>query len=298
MTHVQFVSKIGRTIGRALSLNEDLIEAIALGHDLGHVPFGHPGEHILNNISLKNNEGYFLHNAQSVRVLMNIENNGNGSNVSIQVLDGILCHNGEFVNQEYYPRKKSIDDFLNDYNSCYEINDYTYSLVPMTLEACVVRISDMIAYLGRDIEDAKRLKYENIIPDEIKNILGLTNSDIINNIISDIINNSINQPYIKLSDEVYKAIKDIKDLNYKNIYEKVHSKKDLEKMSMMFETVFNHYLKDLKTQNSKSDIYKEYLNYKGDNYRSHSDARIVIDFIAGMTDNYFIKKYKKISKNN
>ncbi|MEG2310871.1 MAG: HD domain-containing protein, partial [Clostridia bacterium] len=97
ITHVQFVSKAARTIARALNLNEDLCEAIALGHDLGHVPFGHVGEKILNDISLKTTGKIFSHNAQSVRILMNIENNGKGKNISLQVLDGIMCHNGEFV---------------------------------------------------------------------------------------------------------------------------------------------------------------------------------------------------------
>ena len=109
--HVQLVAKIARSIGRALSLNEDLIEAIALGHDLGHVPYGHVGERFLNEISLKHNEGYFNHNVQSVRNLMVIENNGKGLNLSVQVLDGILCHNGELELQEYRPKKKTTEDF-------------------------------------------------------------------------------------------------------------------------------------------------------------------------------------------
>ena len=117
MVHVQLVSKIARTIGRALSLNEDLIEAAALGHDLGHVPFGHEGERILNKISLKHNEGYFNHNVQSVRELMFLEDNGLGKNICVQVLDGILCHNGELELQEYRPKKKTTDDFLNDYKN-------------------------------------------------------------------------------------------------------------------------------------------------------------------------------------
>ena len=107
IVHVQLVSKIARTIGRALKLNEDLIEAIALGHELGHVPFGHVGERILNDISLKNNEGIFMHNIQSVRTLMDIENNGKGSNLTIQVLDGILCHNGEELLKCYKYKNKT-----------------------------------------------------------------------------------------------------------------------------------------------------------------------------------------------
>ena len=113
MTHVQLVSKIARTIGRALNLNEDLIEAAALGHDLGHVPFGHVGEAILNKISLEHNEGYFNHNIQSVRILMFIENNGKGSNLTLQVLDAIMCHNGEIPQGCYMPKSKNIEQFFN-----------------------------------------------------------------------------------------------------------------------------------------------------------------------------------------
>ena len=183
--HVQLVAKIARSIGRALSLNEDLIEAIALGHDLGHVPYGHIGERFLNEISLKHNEGYFNHNVQSVRNLMVIENNGEGLNLSVQVLDGILCHNGELELQEYRPKKKTTDDFLNDYNNCYNVPKYVKTLVPMTLEGCVVRLSDIIAYLGRDIEDAEKLGLFNKkdIPKEISDVLGTTNREIVNSII-------------------------------------------------------------------------------------------------------------------
>ena len=113
MSHVQMVSKIARTIGRALSLNEDLIEAIALGHDLGHVPYGHLGESFLNEISLENGQGVFMHNVESVRDLMVLEHNGKGLNLTIQVLDGILCHNGELVLDKYSPVSKDKDKFLS-----------------------------------------------------------------------------------------------------------------------------------------------------------------------------------------
>ena len=135
--HVQLVSKIARTIGRALSLNEDLIEAIALGHDIGHVPYGHLGERILNEISLRYGEGYFMHNVESVRTLMVLENNGKGKNLTVQTLDGILCHNGEFVQDLYKPVKKTKDDFLRDYKACYMDKSYGKTLIPMTMEGCV-----------------------------------------------------------------------------------------------------------------------------------------------------------------
>ena len=173
MTHVQMVSKIARTIGRALNLNEDLIEAAALGHDLGHVPFGHVGEAILSKISCENNEGYFNHNIQSVRTLMNIENNGKGMNITLQVLDAIMCHNGELVQNEYKPINKTKEEFLKQYNDSY-ISNSNKKMIPMTLEGCVVRISDIIAYIGRDIEDAIRLGVINIqdIPKDIIDTLG------------------------------------------------------------------------------------------------------------------------------
>ena len=154
ITHVQLVSKIARTIGRALSLNEDLIEAIALGHDIGHTPLGHEGEAILNEISIRELGEYFSHNIQSVRHLMVVENNGKGLNLSLQVYDGIMCHNGEMIGNIYYPASKTKKDFLEQYANAY--HDIKASAVnrPMTLEGCVVRISDIIGYIGRDIEDS------------------------------------------------------------------------------------------------------------------------------------------------
>ena len=155
--HVQLVSKIARTIGRSLNLNEDLIEAIALGHDIGHVPFGHAGEKILNTLSQKCLNEYFMHNIQSVRTFMNLEKNGDGNNLTIQVLDGIMCHNGEKLLQKYEPQNKTVTTFLEEYNACYHDITIANQLVSMTLEGCVVRISDVIGYIGKDIEDAVML---------------------------------------------------------------------------------------------------------------------------------------------
>ena len=208
ITHVQMVSKIARTIGRALNMNEDLIEAIALGHDLGHVPFGHPGEAILNRLSLQYTGKYFNHNVHSVRILKDIENNGLGQNMTLQVLDGILCHNGEFVSQEYYPIDRTKEEFLSIYEKCYTDLNIIKSLRPMTLEGCIVRISDVIGYIGRDIEDAIRLGLIEItdLPQNVVEKLGRSNKEIVNTIILDIISNSLNKPYIKISEEIYLAI--------------------------------------------------------------------------------------------
>ena len=294
MTHVQMVSKIARTIGRALNLNEDLIEAAALGHDLGHVPFGHIGESILNKISLENNEGYFNHNIQSVRTLMNIENHGKGNNLTIQVLDAIMCHNGEFISSKYKPTNKTIEYFLNQYEACYENKEVVKSLVPMTLEGCVVRISDIIGYIGRDIEDAVRIGVFTLdqLPSDILEILGNTNSKMINTIVLDIINNSYNKPYIQMSKEVFNAVEKLKKHNYINIYKKANTKEEIEYFEKQFRFLFNYYLKQLNSNQTDAKIFKVYLSEMNNDYLENTtNERKVIDYIAGMTDDYFISEY-------
>ena len=296
MINVQFVSKIARTIGRALNLNEDLIEAIALGHDIGHVPFGHVGEAILNELSLKYDNTYFNHNVQSARTLMNIENNGLGSNLSVQTLDGILCHNGEFLMGEYSPVEKDKETFLKQYNDCYIDEVAVKKLVPMTLEGCVVRLSDIIAYVGRDIEDAIRLNVlkKSDIPEYIVDTLGSDNRTIINTIILDIIANSKDKSYIKMSDNIYTALKDLKKFNYEHIYSKANSKEQIKEYKEMFSKLFEVYLEQLNNNELTEDIYTVFLNDMDDSYLdSTNNNRKVIDYIAGMTDNYFLNQYNK-----
>ena len=297
MSHVQMVSKIARTIGRALSLNEDLIEAISLGHDLGHVPFGHLGETYLNELSNKYNEGIFMHNVQSVRNLMNLEKNGMGLNLTIQVLDGILCHNGELILDKYSPVKKTKEEFIKDYENCYISQENILSLRPMTLEGCVVRISDVISYIGQDIDDAITMGIltKEEVPKSILKILGNKNSDIITTLVEDIIKNSIDKPYITMSKEIKEALNDLQKFNYENIYYKAITKKQREQYKKMFETVFETNLDYLKNQKKDTNIYKIYLNDMTEEYTTNtSKERIVIDYIAGMTDDYFKKEYVKI----
>ncbi|HIU11466.1 MAG TPA: HD domain-containing protein [Candidatus Onthocola stercorigallinarum] len=294
MIHIQYVAKIARTIGRALGLNEDLIEAASLGHDLGHTPFGHVGEAILNEISLENNEGYFNHNVHSVRLLMYIENYGKGLNITLQTLDAIMCHNGEFASQMYEVKKKSKEEFLKEYESCYKDRSAIKKLRPMTLEGAVVRISDLIAYLGRDIEDAKRMGLIDFsdIPLNIKENLGTSNREIVNTIVMDIINNSIGKDYIKLSDNVFKSIVELKKFNYENIYYKAYTNEEKDKLKLMLNTLFNKYMKDLENNNTDSNIIKSFLANMSDEYKNNnSNARIVIDYIAGMTDDYTLREY-------
>lgn len=294
--HVQLVSKIARTIGRALNLNEDLIEAIALGHDIGHTPIGHVGEKILNDISYRELNEYFNHNIQSVRTYLNIEKNGKGRNLTLQTLDGIMCHNGEMPAGYYEPKPKTKEDFIKEYELCYKDQSYIKKLVPMTLEGCVVRISDIIGYLGRDIEDAIRLKVikKTDLPDSITDVLGTTNKSIVNTIIIDIINNSLDKPYIKLSDNVLKAILDLKKFNSENIYAKANTNDTISFYTRGMNLLFEHYLIDLTKRNYKSEIYQAFLNDMDEKYlKETSNKRKVIDFIAGMTDEYFVKCVNK-----
>ena len=293
MIHVQLVSKVARTIGRALNLNEDLIEAIALGHDIGHTPLGHQGEYILDEICQQELGERFAHNIQSVRHCMYVENKGKGLNLSIQVLDGIMCHNGEMLSNEYIPMKKDKDEFLKEFNNSYTNYSETKKCSPMTLEGCVVRISDIIGYIGRDIEDAielGKIKREEL-PKEISDVLGTTNKDIINTIILDIIKESINKPYIKMSKNVYNALFALKKFNSENIYSKSMSKEDKEYYRQGMNILFNDYLNAIETSNKNSVIFTMFLNEQDNEYLENtSKKRQVIDFIAGMTDDLFISE--------
>lgn len=296
IVHVQLVSKIARTIGRALNLNEDLIEAISLGHDIGHTPLGHSGEAMLNDISLKATGEMFNHNIQSVREYLTLENNGRGCNLTVQTLDGIMCHNGEILSNVYEPMPKTKDDFIKEYEKCYSDKETLRKIRPMTLEGCVVRISDVIGYIGRDIDDAINvgLISRDDIPSSIKNVLGVTNKEIINTIILDIIENSYGKSYIKMSEKVYEAIFELKKFNYEHIYNLANSKEKLNYYKIGMERLFEKYLMDIKYNNVESDIFQVFLNDMSDKYRNNtSDERIVIDYIAGMTDAYLEKMIEK-----
>ena len=296
MTHVQLVSKIARTIGRALLLNEDLIEAASLGHDLGHTPFGHVGESILSSLSQKYDGTYFNHNVQSVRDLMYIENNGNGLNITIQVLDAIFSHNGEMLSTIYEPCSKTKDEFLSDYEKSYTNQSILKRVRPMTLEGCVVRISDVISYIGKDIEDAVMLKRLDIedIPKEITDVLGTTNGKIVNVIVTDVIENSYGKPYIKMSDKVFNALNKLMKFNYEYIYNRANSKEDIEKLKNKFEKLFQLYYNQIEKNDTKEDIFTIYLDTMDEEYiKNTNHTRMVIDYIAGMTDDFFNNQYKK-----
>lgn len=297
ITHVQLVSKIARTIGRALNLNEDLIEAIALGHDIGHTPLGHTGEAILNRLSLKELGECFAHNIQGVRYYMYISKDGKGLNLTVQTLDGIMTHNGEMLSPIYEPISKDKEEFLREYNESYKDLKKSKTYRPMTLEGCVVRISDIIGYIGRDIEDAimiDRFKRSDI-PESIRDVLGDNNRDIVNTIVLDIINESIDKPYIKMSDKVYNALFALKKFNNDNIYSKSMTKEELDYYEKGINKLYHTYLEDIKSNNKDSIIYKIFLNHQDELYLKNTNIkRQVIDFIAGMTDDFLVREIKKI----
>ena len=290
--HVQLVSKIARTIGRSLKLNEDLIEAVSLGHDVGHSPFGHKGEKYLNDLCKRENIGYFCHNAQSVRVLKNLEK----LNISIQTFDGILAHNGEILSNEYkYNDKKTEYDFNKELQNVFNIENYSKKIIPMTLEAAVVRISDIIAYIGRDIEDTIKIGIiqREDIPREIVNVLGDNNSKIVDTLIKDIIVNSFDVPYLKFSEEVFNALMNLKNWNFKYIYSSAEANKHQNMVKELFYELYYKYLKKIEDYSNKKELTqseKNLYNFINEKENNTNIKRAVVDYIAGQTDQYFLNE--------
>ena len=288
--HVQLVSKIARTIGRFLHLNEDLIEAISLGHDIGHTPFGHDGERYLSQLCANAGIGHFLHNVQSIQFLDRVERKGRGWNLSLQTLDGILCHDGEIHNQVLQPKKEKTFNTLA-WEMEQKKTDPDVPLSPMTLEGCVVRMADTVAYIGRDLEDAIRLNViqRSDLPKEVTSVLGESNGTIVYNLVTDIIHCSHSQPHIAFSDRVSKALKQLKIFNLESIYLNPTIKKHSPAIKTLFELLFETYLEDLQYGNERSKIFTGFLADMSAEYTaSHQPAEIVRDFIAGMTDRYFL----------
>lgn len=290
--HVQLVSKISRTIGRFLRLNEDLIEAVALGHDIGHCPFGHDGESYLSELCQAHGIGPFQHNLQSVRFLEKIERKGRGLNLTLQVLDGILCHDGEIHAQALYPQPQK-DFHMLDKEIANKAANPALPVTPMTLEGCVVRMADTISYIGRDIEDAIRLGLiqRNELPRESVDRLGDTNGTIVYNLVTDVIQNSLEKPAIALSEEASKALKKLREFNLERIYLNQTIKPDSGNINSLFKLLFERYIEDIRKGNQSSIIFTQYLDDMSDEYRNNaSPTETVRDFIAGMTDEYFLRQ--------
>ena len=293
--HVQLVSRIARTIGKTLNLNLDLIEAIALGHDIGHTPFDHAGESFLDEIYFSGTGRHFSHNIHSVRVLDKIF----PLNISLQTLSGIAAHDGEFELAEYYPKAvNSFDEFDTAIEACYIDKANIKKLIPSTLEGCVMRISDIIAYLGKDRQDADRA--DIAMQDTfLQSKIGVINAEIINNLIVNILENSYGKPYIKMDKEHFDALSMAKAANYDLIYKNEEVETALKStVKPMMEQIYYKLLDDLKKGDESSPIFKHHINfilkshYKSEiPYTQTEHNQIVVDYIASMTDDYFIDLY-------
>lgn len=248
LTHTLEVAQIARTIARALRLNEDLTEAIALGHDLGHTPFGHAGEYALNEIC----ELGFKHYAQSLRVVEKLENKGAGLNLTWEVRDGILNH----------PTKGT----------------------PATLEGQIVRISDKIAYINHDIDDAVRGRILEVsdLPSIYTKIIGSNSRDRINNLIHDIVVNSMDQDKIMMSKEMEEAMRELRDFMFENVYIGSKAKSHEEKAKNMLIQLFLYFRE--KPHVLPVEYYEMIEN-------GEDMEQVVCDYVAGMTDRYAIKKF-------
>ena len=305
--HVQMVSRIGRTVGRFLGLNEDLIEAVALGHDIGHPPFGHEGEHILSQLCRANGLESFQHNIQSIQFLDRFEKKGTGWNLTLQVLDGILCHDGEVHNPMLAPKRDK--DFV-EFDREIEVKSRNPSvqLVPMSLEGCIVRLSDTIAYIGRDIEDAIELELiaRNEIPKKCADKLGISNGTIVYTLVTDLVKHSLHvrrvgeeydkrKDYVGFSPDVAESMLDLKKFNYERIYRNPAFKPDFAKIHLCYERLFEHYLRQLKDDSKGSEVGRSFLHSMREEYlASHPPAAVVRDYIAGMTDDFFLRQAKAI----
>ena len=317
--HVQLVSRVARNIGSLLGLNVDLIEAISLGHDIGHTPFGHAGEKKLSELYHAATGRYFNHNIHSARVLDEIF----PLNLSVQTLDGIICHNGEMEAKHYEPEPYTdFSVFDAKMESCYLDEKGGAKLVPNTLEGCVMRISDIIAYLGKDRQDAIRLGFIDEAPEFSDGVIGTTNAEIINNMIVNIIENSYGKPYLQMDDEYFEALSTAKKENYEKIY-KTETMLSVfnETINPMFELMFEELLRQAEARDDNSFLFRHHIKYieeqtapYADNgkdrsdppaegkgklrrskvYRENDPADLVVDYIAGMTDDYFVDCFDRL----
>ena len=296
--HVQLVSRIARNIGSLLGLNIDLIEAISLGHDMGHTPFGHAGERKLDELYYANTGRRFNHNVHSVRVLDQMF----PLNLSLQTLDGIVCHNGEMELDEYRPVSYlDFATFDEKVERCYLEQKANRELIPSTLEACVMRVSDIIAYLGKDRQDAMKLGLFEEEPQYQNSNIGTSNAEIINNMIVNIVENSYGKPYIKMEQAYFEAFSKGKKENYEWIYgnEKVGKIYETDIYPMM-EAIYEKLLEEVKVHDTSSVVYRQHISYikehtkyyQGPNYEENTPDDIVVDYIASMTDDYFVDLYK------
>jgi dGTPase len=249
LTHTLEVSQIARTIAKALRLNEDLVEAIALGHDLGHTPFGHAGEKALDEI----HPGGFAHYRQSIRVVQVLEKNGEGLNLTWEVRDGILNHR--------------------------------ISGNPSTMEGQVVRLADKLAYIHHDMDDAQRagIITEDDIPVTLRMLLGYTTRERLNTFVHDIIESSMEKNHIEMSSEIYEAMMDLRKIMFQNVYDHPEAKKEEKKAIKMLKKLYTYYIEN---PDEMSAEYRQLMK------KGESKTQVVCDYLAGMTDQYSMAKFR------
>jgi len=251
LTHTLEVSQNARTIAKALGLNEELVEAIALGHDLGHTPFGHAGERALNDICPLG----FEHSAQSLRTVDVLEKNGQGLNLTYEVRNGILNHQTKGM--------------------------------PATLEGKIVRLSDKIAYIHHDMDDALRagILTEEDVPMSIREIIGSTTNERLSHFIHDIVTTSLGQNDILMSEPVAKAMKDLRQFMFENVYTNPEAKSEEGKAETLMKTLYEYYLTHFDVLPAEYHVLVD---------AGEAKERVVCDYVGAMTDRFAIAKYEEL----
>ena len=282
--HVQLVSAFARKIASILKLNVDLVEAISLGHDVGHPPFGHEGESYLSEIAVANGLGVFSHAAQSCRLLREIE----PLNLGLAVYDGFLCHDGGMRERLSRPAfAKQFTDHFAELEKRKKQSDI--DLAPMSLEGCLVKMCDTVSYLGKDIEDAMVMGI--IVRQDVpKTILGTSNNEILDAAALDLILNSYGQEYIAFSEEVFSALKTLRAFNFEKIYVHPKLKTESHKIKEAYSILYEKIEKDFTKKGKESHLWKHFLHSKSDRYLEETPtSQKTVDYLAGMTDSYFIQ---------
>lgn len=287
--HVQLVANFAKGIAEILKLNIPLVEAIALGHDVGHPPFGHEGEEYLSQICAEHSLGPFTHPWQSCRLLQKIE----PLNLGLNVYDGFLCHDGGMCGTVLEPRfGKTWDDHFADLDA--KLANAQQNIMPATLEGCLVKMADTMSYLGKDIEDAIALGIleRSQVPDTC---LGRSNREILSCLARDVIESSFGKDVIAMSDPIYQALKELREFNFKNIYNHPKIKTESKRIKKAYQILFQLLLDDLTKKNADNLIEREFLSSRTDEYKkSTSPERIVVDYIAGMTDSFFCHTLRQL----
>ena len=292
--HLQVVSRVGRTIGCSLGLNTDLIEAIAVGHDLGHTPFGHIGERLLSRLYHDECGRYFNHNVHSVRLLRDIAR----ANLCLQTYNGIITHCGEKTFLDYRPAPcPTFADLDALVENCYRDESNIRDLRPSTLEGCVVRISDIVAYLGKDRQDAERVKLVRHGDFHESPLIGTRNHDIIRNVTRNIVKNSLGKDHLSMDEEVFDAVNALRRENFEKIYNAPEVTGRIAFVGPMMGKLFARLMADLRAGDESSPIYRHYVNLPIQRHdytweMHHRPADVVCDYIASMTDDYFISLFK------